>query len=41
MQFNNSNLQDNFNNCKEDLIEDFDTLKKIIFAEVKSFKDKL
>ena len=41
MQFNNSNLKDNFNNFKDDLIEDFDTLKKIIFAEVKSFKDKL
>ena len=32
----NSNLQGNFNNFKEDLIEDFDNLKK----EVKSFKDK-
>ena len=39
MQLNNSNLQDNFNNFKEDLIEDFDTLKNF-FAEVKSFKDK-
>ena len=37
----NSNLQGNFNNFKEDLIEDFDKLKKSFFAEVKSFKDKL
>ena len=37
----NSNLQGNFNNFKEDLIEDFDKLKKAFFAEVKSFKDKL
>ena len=36
----NSNLQGNFNNFKEDLIEDFDNLKKVFFAEVKSFKDK-
>ena len=36
----NSNLQGNFNNFKEDLIEDFDDLKKVFFAEVKSFKDK-
>ena len=36
----NSNLQGNFNNFKEDLIEDFDKLKKAVFAEVKSFKDK-
>ena len=35
----NSNLQGNFNNFKEDLIEDFDKLKKKFFAEVKSFKD--
>ena len=37
----NSNLEGNFNNFKEDLIEDFDKLKKAFFAEVKSFKDKL
>ena len=36
----NSNLQGNFNNFKEDLIEDFDKLKNAFFAEVKSFKDK-
>ena len=37
----NSNLQGNFNNFNEDVIEDFDKLKKTFFAEVKSFKDKL
>ena len=37
----NSNLQGNFNNFKEDLIEDFDKLKNAFFAEVKSFKDKV
>ena len=37
----NSNLQGNFNNFKEDLVEYFDKLKKTFFAEVKSFKDKL
>ena len=37
----NSNLQGNFNKFKEDLIEFFDKLKKSIFAEGKSFKDKL
>ena len=37
----NSNLQGSFNNFKEDLIEDFDKLKKIFFAVVTSFKDKL
>ena len=37
----NSNLQGNFNNFKEDLIEDFDKLKNAFFAEVKSFKDKI
>ena len=37
----NSNLQGNFNNFKEDLIEDFDKLKNTFFAEVESFKDKL
>ena len=37
----NSNLQGHFNNFKEDLIEDFDKLKKAFFADVKSFKDKL
>ena len=38
----NLNLEGNFNNFKEDLIEDFDKLKKNpFFAEVKSFKDKL
>ena len=36
-----SNLQGNFNNFKEDLIENFDKLKKTFFAEIKSFKDKL
>ena len=34
----NSNLQGNFNNFKEDLIEDFDKLKNTFFTEVKSFK---
>ena len=28
----NSNLQGNFNNFKEDLIEDFDKLKNVFFA---------
>ena len=37
----NPNLQGNFNSFKEDLIEDFDELKKSFFAEVKSFKHKL
>ena len=37
----NINLQGNFNNFKEDLIEDFNKLKKSFFAEVKSFKDKV
>ena len=37
----NANLQGNFKNFKEDLIEDFDQLKKSFFAEVISFKDKL
>ena len=37
----NSNLQGNFNNFKEDLIEDFDKLKNAFFADVKSFKDKV
>ena len=37
----NSNLQGSFNNFKEDLIEDFDKLKKIFSAVVTSFKDKL
>ena len=36
-----SNLQGNFNNFKEDLIGNFDKLKKTFFAEIKSFKDKL
>ena len=37
----NSNLQGNIKNFKEDLIEDFDKLEKAFFAEVKSFKDNL
>ena len=37
----NSNLQENFNNFKDDLIEDFDKLKKAFLAEVTSSKDKL
>ena len=32
---------ENFNNFKEDLNEDFDKLKETFFAEVKSFEDKL
>ena len=35
----NSNLQGNVNNFKEDFIAEFDELKKI--AKVKSFQDKL
>ena len=31
----NSNLQGSFNNFKEELIEDFDKLKKYFFAKVK------
>ena len=34
----NLNLQGNFNNFKEDLIEDFDKLKNTFFAEVESLK---
>ena len=37
----NSKLLGNCNNFKEDLIEDFDKLEKIFFAEIPSFKDKL
>ena len=40
-EIESSNLQGNFNNFKEDLIEDFDQLKKTFFAGVKLFKDKL
>ena len=34
----NSNLQGNFNNFEEDLIEDFDKLKKAFFAKVNHLK---
>ena len=40
-EIENSNQQGNFNNFKEDLIEDVDKLWKTFFAEVESFKDKL
>ena len=40
--FEISHLQGNFNNSTENLIDDFDKLKKkTFFAEAKSFKDKL
>ena len=35
----NANLQGNFNNLKEDLIEYFGKLKKKYFGEVKSSRD--